>query len=242
MSATRLEENVDAQELAKFAALAHQWWDPESPMFGPLHKMNPLRLDWIERMAGGLSGKRVVDVGCGGGILTEAMAGLGAAALGIDLGDKALGVARLHKLESGATVDYRRVSAEALAVEAPAAFDVVACMELLEHVPEPSQIVSACAKLAKPGGLVVFSTINRNAKAYALAVIGAEYVLGLLPKGTHDYAKFLTPAELGSFARSAGLAAAGIAGIAYNPFNRSFRLVQDTSVNYMLALRRTPDG
>ena len=235
-------ENVDAQELAKFAALAHQWWDPESPMFGPLHKMNPLRLDWIDRMAGGLSGKRVVDVGCGGGILTEAMAGLGAVALGIDLGDKALGVARLHKLESGATVDYRRVSAEALAVEAPAAFDVVTCMELLEHVPEPAQIVAACAKLAKPGGLVVVSTINRNAKAYALAVIGAEYVLGLLPKGTHDYAKFLTPAELASFARNAGLAAAGIAGIAYNPFTRSFRLVQDTSVNYMLALRRPLDG
>jgi 2-polyprenyl-6-hydroxyphenyl methylase / 3-demethylubiquinone-9 3-methyltransferase len=235
------EENVDARELAKFAALAHQWWDPESPMFGPLHKMNPLRLDWIDRMAGGLSGKRVVDVGCGGGILTEAMAGIGAVALGIDLGDKALGVARLHKLESGATVDYRRVSAEALALEAPAAFDVVTCMELLEHVPEPAQIVAACGKLATPGGLVVFSTINRNAKAYALAVIGAEYVLGLLPKGTHDYAKFLTPAELGSFARSAGLTAAGIAGIAYNPFKRAFRLVQDTSVNYLLALRRPLD-
>ena len=235
-------ENVDAQELAKFAALAHQWWDPESPMFGPLHKMNPLRLDWIDRMAGGLSGKRVVDVGCGGGILTEAMAELGAVALGIDLGDKALGVARLHKLESGATVDYRRVSAEALAVEAPAAFDVVTCMELLEHVPEPAQIVAACAKLAKPGGLVAVSTINRNAKAYALAVIGAEYLLGLLPKGTHDYAKFLTPAELASFARNAGLAAAGIAGVAYNPFTRSFRIVQDTSVNYMLALRRPLDG
>ena len=235
-------ENVDARELAKFAALAHQWWDPESAMFGPLHKMNPLRLDWIDRMAGGLSGKRVVDVGCGGGILTEAMAGLGAVALGIDLGDKALGVARLHKLESGTTADYRRVSAEAHALEAPEAFDVVACMELLEHVPEPAQIVAACAKLAKPGGLVVFSTINRNAKAYALAVIGAEYVLGLLPKGTHDYARFLTPAELGSFARTAGLVAVGIAGVAYNPFTQSFRLVEDTSVNYMLALRRPLDG
>jgi 2-polyprenyl-6-hydroxyphenyl methylase/3-demethylubiquinone-9 3-methyltransferase len=234
-------ENVDAAELAKFAALAHQWWDPESPMFGPLHKMNPLRLDWIDRMAGGLAGKRVVDVGCGGGILTEAMAGRGAVALGVDLGDKALGVARLHKLESGATVDYRRVSAEALAVEAPGAFDVVTCMELLEHVPAPAQVIAACAKLAKPGGLVVVSTINRNAKAYALAVIAAEYVLGLLPRGTHDYAKFLTPAEVASFARGAALVAADIAGIAYNPFTRSFRLVDDTSVNYMMAFRRPAD-
>ena len=235
-------ENVDAAELAKFAALAHQWWDPESPMFGPLHKMNPLRLDWIERMAEGLSGKRIVDVGCGGGILTESLAQRGAVALGIDLGDKALGVARLHKLESGANVDYARVSAEALAVEAPGAFDVVACMELLEHVPQPGEIVAACAKLAKPGGLVVVSTINRNPKAYALAVVAAEYVLRLLPAGTHDYAKFITPAELAAFARSAGLAVAGIAGIAYNPFARRFRVVDDTSVNYMMAFRRPRDG
>lgn len=235
-------ENVDAAELAKFAALAHQWWDPESPMFGPLHKMNPLRLDWIERMAEGLAGKRVVDVGCGGGILTEAMAERGAVALGIDLGEKPLGVARLHKLESGANVDYRHISAEALAVESPAAFDVVACMELLEHVPQPAQIVAACAKLAKPGGLVVASTINRNPKAYALAVVAAEYVLRLLPTGTHDYAKFLTPAELAAFARSAGLAVAGIAGVAYNPFARSFRVVDDASVNYMMAFRRPRDG
>ena len=235
-------ENVDAAELAKFAALAHQWWDPESPMFGPLHKMNPLRLDWIERMAAGLSGKRIVDVGCGGGILTEAMAERGAVALGIDLGDKPLGVARLHKLESGANVDYRRISAEALAREAPATFDVVACMELLEHVPQPAQIVAACAKLAKPGGLVVVSTINRNPKAYALAVIAAEYVLRLLPTGTHDYAKFLTPAELASFARAAGLAVAGIAGVGYNPLARTFRIVEDPSVNYMMAFRRPLDG
>ena len=234
-------ENVDAAELAKFAALAHQWWDPESPMFGPLHKMNPLRLDWIERMAAGLAGKRVVDVGCGGGILTEAMAERGAVALGIDLGDKPLGVARLHKLESGANVDYRRISAEALAGEAPATFDVVACMELLEHVPQPAQIVSACAALAKPGGLVAVSTINRNPKAYALAVIAAEYVLRLLPTGTHDYAKFLTPAEVASFARVAGLTVAGITGVAYNPFARSFRLVDDTSVNFMMAFRRSLD-
>jgi 2-polyprenyl-6-hydroxyphenyl methylase/3-demethylubiquinone-9 3-methyltransferase len=234
-------QNVDAAELAKFAALAHQWWDPESPMFGPLHKLNPLRLDWIERLAGGLFGKRVVDVGCGGGILTEAMAAQGALALGIDLGDKALGVARLHKLESGTTAEYRHVSAEALAVEDPAAFDVVTCMEMLEHVPQPEAIVAACAKLAKPGGLIVISTINRNAKAYALAVIAAEYVLGLLPKGTHDYEKFVTPAELGAFARAAGLAAASIAGVAYNPFTRSFRQVGDASVNYMMAFRRPAD-
>ena len=211
-------------------------------MFGPLHKMNPLRLDWIARMAESLSGKRIVDVGCGGGILTEAMAALGAHALGIDVGDEALAVARLHKLESGAAVEYRHISAETLAVEEPAAFDVVTCMELLEHVPGPAQVVAACAKLAKPGGLIVVSTINRNVKAYALAVVAAEYVLGLLPKGTHDYEKFLTPAELASFARSAGLAAAGIAGIAYNPFTRSFRKVQDTSVNYMMAFRRPVDA
>jgi len=234
-------ENVDAAELAKFAALAHQWWDPESPMFGPLHKMNPLRLDWIDRMAGGLSGKRVVDVGCGGGILTEAMAERGADALGIDLGDKPLGVARLHKLESGANVDYRRVSAETLAIESPGAFDVVACMELLEHVPQPARIVAACAKLAKPGGLIVASTINRNPKAYALAVIAAEYMFRLLPAGMHDYAKFLTPAELAAFGRTARLTVADIAGVAYNPFARSFRIVDDTSVNYMMAFRRPRD-
>jgi 2-polyprenyl-6-hydroxyphenyl methylase/3-demethylubiquinone-9 3-methyltransferase len=236
------EANVDSGELAKFAALAHHWWDPESAMFGPLHRMNPLRLEWIERLSGGLAGRRVVDVGCGGGILTEAMAARGALALGIDLGDKALGVARLHKLESGAAVDYRLVSAEALAAETPGTFDVVTCMELLEHVPEPALIITACAKLARPGGAVIISTINRNAKAYALAVVAAEYVLGLLPKGTHDYAKFLTPAEVASFARSAGLAPAGITGMAYNPFARIFRLVQDTGVNYLMAFRRPTDA
>jgi 2-polyprenyl-6-hydroxyphenyl methylase / 3-demethylubiquinone-9 3-methyltransferase len=234
--------NVDAGELEKFAALAHHWWDPESTMFGPLHRMNPLRLEWIERVAEGLAGKRVVDIGCGGGILTESMAGRGALALGIDLGEKALGVARLHKLESGAAVDYRLVSAEALAAEAPGSFDVVTCMELLEHVPDPARIIDACANLAKPGGVVVVSTINRNPKAYALAVLAAEYVLGLLPKGTHDYAKFLKPAEVAACARSAGLAPAGIAGLAYNPFTRAFRLVQDTGVNYLMAFRRPPDA
>ena len=211
-------------------------------MFGPLHRMNPLRLDWIDRMSGGLAGKRVVDVGCGGGILAEAMAARGAAVLGIDLGEKALGVAKLHKLESGAQVDYRLVSAEALAAESPAAFDVVTCMEMLEHVPDPAPVVAACGRLAKPGGVVLVSTINRNAKAYALAVVAAEYVLQLLPRGTHDYAKFLTPAEIASFGRPAGLAPSGITGLAYNPFNRTFRLVNDTDVNYMMALRRLQDG
>jgi 2-polyprenyl-6-hydroxyphenyl methylase/3-demethylubiquinone-9 3-methyltransferase len=234
--------NVDPGELEKFGALAHHWWDPESTMFGPLHRMNPLRLDWVDRMCGGLAGKRVVDVGCGGGILAEAMAARGAVVLGIDLGEKALGVAKLHKLESGTQVDYRLVSAEALAGESPAAFDVVTCMEMLEHVPDPALVVAACGRLAKPGGVVLLSTINRNAKAYALAVVAAEYVLQLLPRGTHDYAKFITPAEIASFARPAGLAPSAITGLAYNPFTRTFRLVDDTDVNYMMALRRLQDG
>ncbi len=234
--------NVDAGELAKFAALAHHWWDPDSALFGPLHRINPLRLDWIDRASGGLDGKRVVDVGCGGGILTEAMAARGAVTLGIDLGDKALGVARLHKLESGAAVEYRLVAAEALAAEMPGAFDVVTCMELLEHVPDPASIVAACAALVRPGGTVVVSTISRNLKAYALAVIAAEYILGLLPRGTHDYAKFLQPGEIASFARSAGLEPAAITGLAYNPFRKTVRLVSDPGVNYMMALRRPAHG
>jgi 2-polyprenyl-6-hydroxyphenyl methylase/3-demethylubiquinone-9 3-methyltransferase len=236
--ATGRGANVDAGELDKFAALAHQWWDPESAMFGPLHKMNPLRLDWIERMAEGLEGKRIVDIGCGGGILTEALAARGGEALGIDLGDKALGVARLHKLESGTSAAYRLVSAEALAGEMPGAFDVVTCMEMLEHVPDPSSIVGACAALARPGGVVVVSTINRNLKSYALAVVAAEYVLGLLPKGTHDYAKFLTPAEIAAYARRAGLESKSITGVAYNPLTKAFRLSDDADVNYMMAFRR----
>jgi len=239
--AAPVEGNVDAAELEKFAALAHQWWDPESAMFGPLHKMNPLRLDWIDRMCGGLAGKEVVDVGCGGGILTEAMANRGARALGIDLGEKAIGVAQLHRLESGVGVDYRLVSAEALAAERPGTCDVVTCLEMLEHVPQPAEIIAACAKLAKPGGVVVVSTINRNPKSYALAVVAAEYVLGLLPKGTHDYAKFLTPSELASFARPAGLDTLAITGVAYNPLMKSFRLASDTGVNYMMAFRRRSD-
>jgi 2-polyprenyl-6-hydroxyphenyl methylase/3-demethylubiquinone-9 3-methyltransferase len=234
--------NVDAAELAKFASLAHHWWDPESALFGPLHKINPLRLEWLERLAGGVSGKRILDLGCGGGILSEALAARGATVVGIDLGEKALGVAKLHQLETGSSVDYRLVAAETLAAESPAAFDVVACMELLEHVPDPAAIVGACGALVKPGGMVVISTINRTPKAYALAVIGAEYVLQLLPRGTHDYAKFLQPAEIARFARHAGLAVEHVTGLAYNPFAKTFRLVPDAGVNYMMALRRPADA
>jgi 2-polyprenyl-6-hydroxyphenyl methylase/3-demethylubiquinone-9 3-methyltransferase len=232
------QANADPAELAKFSALAHRWWDPESELTGPLHRMNPLRLDWIERMTGGIQGKRVLDVGCGGGILSEAMAARGANVLGIDLGDKALGVARLHQLESGVALEYRLVSAETLAQESPAAFDVVTCMEMLEHVPAPASTLAACGHLVRPGGVVALSTINRNAKAYALAIVGAEYVLGLLPRGTHDYAKFITPAEAASYARSAGLEPFDIAGIMYNPFTKVFTLGRDTDVNYLMAFRR----
>jgi len=234
--------NLDPGELAKFSALAHHWWDPESGMFGPLHRINPLRLGWIERVAGGIAGKRVVDVGCGGGILSEAMAAAGADVVGIDLGDKALGVAKLHQLETGSTVDYRLVAAEALALETPALFDVVTCMELLEHVPDPASTVAACAALARPGGVVAFSTINRNPRAYLLAVIGAEYLLRLLPRGTHDYAKFVQPSELAAHARNAGLAPFDITGMTYNPVAKTYRLGKDTAVNYLMACRRDRDA
>ncbi len=230
--------NVDAGELAKFGSLAHHWWDPESTLFGPLHRINPLRVEWIVQMAGGVDGRRVVDIGCGGGILSESLAAQGASVVGIDLGEKALGVAKLHQLESRSSVAYRLVAAEAFAAESPATFDIVTCMELLEHVPDPASIIAACAALAKPGGLVVISTINRNPKSYALAVLGAEYVLQMLPRGTHDYAKFLTPAEVAGFARGSGLATAGIVGMTYNPFAKTFRLGTDTGVNYMMAFRR----
>jgi len=229
--------NADPKELAKFSALAHHWWDPGSD-FKPLHDINPLRMEYIVKQCGDLAGKAVLDIGCGGGILTEAMARDGANVTGIDLSEKALGVARLHQIESGARVDYRLMSAEAMAVEAPASFDVVTCMELLEHVPDPASIVSACAQLVRPGGHVVFSTINRNAKAYALAIVGAEYVLGLLPRGTHDYARFLKPSEIATFARTAGLETDALIGMTYNPLTKTYRLESDTSVNYIMTFRR----
>jgi 2-polyprenyl-6-hydroxyphenyl methylase/3-demethylubiquinone-9 3-methyltransferase len=224
--------NADPQELAKFSALAHRWWDPASE-FRPLHEINPLRLDWIDDLSR-LSGKSVLDVGCGGGILTEAMARRGAQVRGIDLSEKALKVAQLHLLESRLSVDYEMVSAEDLAVREPGRYDVVTCMELLEHVPDPASTVRACAELARPGGCVFFSTINRNPKSYLLAVIGAEYVLGLLPRGTHDYAKFIKPSELARHCRASGLEIRELRGMTYNPFTKVYSLGQDTGVNYLL--------
>src|SRR5947209_15047502 len=204
MSTETRTDNADPGELAKFSALAHRWWDPKSE-FRPLHEINPLRLAHIEKLAGGLAGKTIVDVGCGGGILAEAMAAKGATVTGIDLAEKPLKVAMLHRMETASRFDYRLVSAEALAAEAPGAFDIVTCMEMLEHVPDPPSIVHACAKLAKPGGFVFFSTINRNAKSFVFAIVGAEYVLNLLPKGTHEYARFIRPSELSRACRDAGL-------------------------------------
>ncbi|MDE2298029.1 MAG: bifunctional 2-polyprenyl-6-hydroxyphenol methylase/3-demethylubiquinol 3-O-methyltransferase UbiG [Burkholderiales bacterium] len=229
--------NVDPQELSKFSELAHRWWDTESE-FRPLHQINPLRLDWIDGHAR-LQGTRVLDIGCGGGILSDSMARRGAQVLGIDLATKPLKVAQLHALEAGTSnVDYREVAAEALATELPGAFDAVTCMEMLEHVPDPSSIVAACAKLVKPGGWVFFSTINRNAKAFLFAIVGAEHVLQLLPKGTHEYARFIRPSELAQWCRNAGLDLADTRGIEYNPITRRYRLSGDTSVNYLIACRR----
>ena len=236
-AATPETENADPAEIAKFSELAHRWWDPESE-FKPLHDINPLRLGWIERVSGGLADKRVVDVGCGGGILAESLASKEAQVIGIDLSDKALKVARLHLYESGLKVDYRLAAAETLAAELPEAFDVVTCMEMLEHVPEPASVVAACARLAKPGGWVFFSTLNRNLKSYAFAVLGAEYLLKLLPRGTHDYAKFLRPAELARMAREGGLEVAELVGMTYNPFTRIYKLEPDTDVNYLMACRK----
>jgi 2-polyprenyl-6-hydroxyphenyl methylase/3-demethylubiquinone-9 3-methyltransferase len=229
--------NVDAGELAKFSDVAHRWWDPTSE-FRPLHEINPIRLGWIQQVTGGLAGKDVLDVGCGGGILTESMATAGANVTGIDLSGKALGVAQLHRLESGVVVEYRLIAAEALAAETPGRYDVVTCMELLEHVPDPAAIVAACAALAKPGGIVVFATLNRNPKSYLFAILGAEYALKLLPRGTHDWAKFIRPAELAAFARRAGLDIETLAGMTYNPLTRAFRIEPDTAVNYLAAYRK----
>ena len=229
--------NVDAQELAKFSELAHRWWDPESE-FRPLHQINPLRLQWIDQLAG-LQGKQALDVGCGGGILTESMARRAAHVTGIDLAAKPLGVARLHALESGvANVDYREIATEALAAEQPAAFDVVTCMEMLEHVPDPAAVVHACAQLVRPGGWVFFSTLNRNPKSFLFAIIGAEYMLRLLPRGTHEYARFIRPSELARWCRDSGLSMHASHGMEYNPLTRRYWLSGDTSVNYLLACRK----
>lgn len=227
--------NVDPLELDKFSQLAHRWWDPKSE-FKPLHEINPLRLNYIDRLAH-LAGKTVLDVGCGGGILSESMAERGAAVTGIDLGDKALRVAKLHLLESGKQVNYRKIAVEELAREQPHHYDVVTCMEMLEHVPNPASTVNACAQLAKPGGWVFFSTINRNPKSYLFAVIGAEYVLNLLPRGTHDYAKFIKPSELARMARDAGLNVEEIIGMTYNPITKVYALGPDSDVNYIMAFR-----
>lgn len=228
--------NADPLELQKFSELAHRWWDPTSE-FRPLHEINPLRLEWINAKAS-LAGKTVVDIGCGGGILAESMAKKGADVTGIDLSEKALKVADLHSLESGVQVRYELIAAEALASREPGRYDIVTCMEMLEHVPDPASIVKACATLVKPGGHVFFSTINRNLKSYMFAVIGAEYILQLLPKGTHDYAKFITPAELAHFIRNAGLAIDGLKGMGYNPLTKIYSLNNDTSVNYLVACTR----
>jgi 2-polyprenyl-6-hydroxyphenyl methylase/3-demethylubiquinone-9 3-methyltransferase len=230
-------ENADPAELAKFSALAHRWWDTESE-FRPLHQINPLRLAWIDDIVP-LAGKRVLDIGCGGGILADAMARKGAEVLGIDLAGKALKVAQLHALEAQTPgVSYREVSAETLADEQPESFDVVTCMEMLEHVPDPSSVVRACAALVKPGGYVFFSTINRNAKAFVFAIVGAEYILNLLPRGTHEFAKFIKPSELAAYARAADLDLEHTRGMEYNPLTRHYWLSANTSVNYMLATRK----
>jgi len=230
--AAPLTLNADPAELAKFSALAHRWWDPQSE-FRPLHQINPLRLDWIDGIAP-LAGKAALDVGCGGGILAEAMASRGARVKGIDLSEKALKVAQFHLLESRLAVDYELCPAETLAAREPGRFDLVTCMEMLEHVPDPESTVRACAALARPGAQLFFSTINRNPKAYVLAIIGAEYVLKLLPKGTHDYAKFVRPSELSRYCRNAGLEVRDIIGMTYNPFAKTYSLGRDTGVNYLV--------
>jgi len=230
--------NVDPAEISKFEELASRWWDPNSE-FRPLHEINPLRLEYIERHAGGLAGKRVVDVGCGGGLLAEAMAAKGAEVTGIDVGGSNLEVAKLHLLESGLEVEYRQISAELLAEEKPGHFDVVTCMEMLEHVPDPASVVRACAAMAKPGGTVVFSTINRNPKSYLFAIVGAEYLLHLLPRGTHDYSRFIRPSELDRWIRDAGLETRDLTGMTYNPFTRVYRLdPDDVDVNYLVATEK----
>lgn len=228
--------NVDHAELAKFSALASRWWDPNSE-FRPLHQINPLRLDWIDALAS-LKGKKVVDVGCGGGILAEAMAKLGATVKGIDLAEKPLKVAQLHGLESGVKVDYEAIAAEDLAAREAGQYDVVTCMEMLEHVPDPAATIAACSQLVKPGGWVFFSTINRNPKSFLFAIVGAEYVLRILPKGTHEYSKFIKPSELANAARDANLTLQEMLGMSYNPITQVYSLGKDTSVNYLMAYKK----
>lgn len=229
--------NVDQSEIDKFSALAHRWWDPTSE-FKPLHAINPLRLGWIESITS-LAGKKVLDVGCGGGILAESLSKAGGIVTGIDLSNKALKVAELHQLESNTSVQYRSISSEDLAKQEPENYDVVTCMEMLEHVPDPSSVVQACATLCKPGGSIFFSTLNRNPKSYLFAIIGAEYILKLLPKGTHEYDKFIKPSELANFTRQAGLELLEIKGMTYNPLTQIYRLGSDTDVNYMIATRKS---
>src|SRR5690606_9381040 len=231
------KHNVDQSELDKFSALASRWWDPESE-FKPLHAINPLRLGWIQDQAGPLSGKSVLDVGCGGGILAESMAQAGAQVTGIDLAQQSLTVAKLHGLESGVAVDYQAISAEDMAAQRPAQFDIVTCMEMLEHVPDPGSVVRACASLVKPGGHVFFSTLNRNPKSFLFAIVGAEYLLRMLPKGTHSYENFIKPSELAAAARQAGLTVSQLSGMEYNPITDHYKLSTDTSVNYLMATRR----
>jgi len=236
MHMTETTANFDPQEIAKFEALASRWWDPQSE-FKPLHDINPLRLEYIDRRAG-LNGKNVIDIGCGGGILAESMAAKGARVTGIDMGEAPLSVARLHQLESGINVDYQKITAEEFAATRPASLDVVTCMEMLEHVPDPASTIAACAKLAKPGANVFFSTINRNPKAFLLAIVGAEYVLNMLPKGTHEYKKFIRPSELEGWCRQAGLKVREITGMSYNPLNKRYSLGYDVDVNYLVHCQR----
>ncbi|WP_369601782.1 bifunctional 2-polyprenyl-6-hydroxyphenol methylase/3-demethylubiquinol 3-O-methyltransferase UbiG [Hahella sp. SMD15-11] len=233
---TRTQENVDLEEIRKFEELAHRWWDPHSE-FRPLHQINPLRLDYIDSRAG-LRGKRVLDVGCGGGILSESMAARGADVTGIDMGEAPLAVARLHSLESGIPVNYQRTTIEALADAAPESFDVVTCMEMLEHVPDPASVVAACARVAKPGAHLFFSTLNRNPKSFLFAIVGAEYVLKLLPRGTHQWSRFIKPGELARFVRQAGLNMQDMIGMTYNPVTRTYKLGPDVDVNYMIHTRK----
>lgn len=233
MTESNNPQNVDFSEVAKFEALASRWWDRESE-FKPLHDINPLRLNFIDERAG-LAGKKVLDVGCGGGILSESMAQRGADVSGIDMGEAPLSVAKLHQLESGLKINYRRITAEELADQEPEQYDVVTCLEMLEHVPEPAKVIAACARLVKPGGQVFFSTINRNPKAYLFAIVGAEYLLKMLPKGTHDFSKFIRPSELGSWTRAAGLKNGELTGMTYNPLTKQYKLdAKDVTVNYLL--------